>query len=126
MFAPSARNSRPWEFIVITDPEDRRKLGEMHPYCRAADASLVIIICGLPELSEFWQQDCGAVIQNILFQATDLGYGTCWCGIYPTDRTEPISKFLGRSHPVAAITVGLPAESPAAKGHFQKDKVTYL
>ena len=27
MHAPSARNSRPWDFVVITKPEDIRKVG---------------------------------------------------------------------------------------------------
>jgi nitroreductase len=32
MEAPSAHNRRPWEFIVITDKDDRQAIAEMSPY----------------------------------------------------------------------------------------------
>lgn len=124
MMAPSARNSRPWEFVVIRDAEARRKLAESHPYCKANDVPVVIVVCGFPDLSEFWQQDCGAAAQNILLTAADLGYGACWCGVHPTDRTEKVKAIIKRdSIPVMAITVGFAAESPDARGRYESGKV---
>ena len=77
-------------------------------------ASAAIVVCGRPDLQEgkcepYWPQDCGAAIENLLLQAKDLGYGTCWCGCYPTmDRVEKIQKILNtQSIPVSIVAVGV-------------------
>ena len=84
MMAPSAVNSRPWEFYVTDKREMLDKLMQAHPASKMLEtASLAIVVCGRPDLQpkhNFWQQDRGAAIENILLQALDLGYGTCWCG----------------------------------------------
>lgn len=128
MMAPSARNSRPWEFVVIRDPLIKRKIAENHPYCRANAANVLIAVCGIPSKSEFWQQDCGAAIENILLQVTELGHGACWCGVYPNqERTDAITRLLKvESVPVAVITIGVPDESPDAKGRYEAEKVKHL
>ena len=53
MCAPSACNSRPWEFVVVENAAMRQSLSAMHPYCRSLpDASLAILVCGAqPELA---------------------------------------------------------------------------
>lgn len=134
MMAPSARNIRPWEFFVVENPELKAKLRAAHPFSSMLEtASLAVVVCGRPEdqagkCQEYWPLDCGAAIENLLLQAAALGYGACWCGCYPAmDRVEAIRKVLGaQSIPVALIAVGVPDESPAAKGFYQADKVTWL
>ena len=90
MMAPSACNTRPWEFAVVENPEIRKQIMEISPYTKMLEtASLAIVVCARPDLQEgrgsgFFPQDCGAAIENLLLQATDLGYGTCWCGFYGT------------------------------------------
>ena len=135
MMAPSAKNTRPWEFFVVEDPARRAKLRQVHPSApMLGTASLAIVVCGLPEAQEgvasasYWPQDCGAAIENLLLQAAALGYGTCWCGCYPAmDRAEAVREVLGASSiPVALIAVGVPDEAPPAKGHYEPAKVTWL
>ena len=93
MMAPSARNTRPWEFVVLKSDEAKEKAVDIHPYAKhLKDASLGIIVCAKPsDIAEgYYPQDCGASIENILLEALELGYGTCWCGIYPREeRVEP-------------------------------------
>lgn len=131
MMAPSARNTRPWEFIVIKDAGVKEKIISVHPYAKhLRDASLGIVVCGRPDLSgddaeAFWPQDCGAAIENILLQALELGYGSCWCGIYPRqERTREVQSILGiTSIPVALITIGVADEAPAARGYYDETRV---
>ena len=90
MMAPSARNTRPWEFVVVENREVLNKFPDIQPYTRMMHtASLAIVVCGRPDLQQdgniFWPQDCGAAIENMLLQALELGYGTCWCGLYPAE-----------------------------------------
>ncbi len=134
MMAPSARNTRPWEFVVVEDRKVLDGLMAVHPYCgMLKTASLAIVVCGRPDLQEdggnpFWPEDCGAAIENLLLQAVELGYGTCWCGCYPAqDRAEAVQKALDvTSVPVAIVAVGKPDEAPAARGFFDKSRVKYL
>lgn len=134
MMAPSARNTRPWEFFVVTDRQVLDGIRKAHPYTQMlTQASAAIVVCGRPDLQEgicsaYWPQDCGAAIQNLLLQATALGYGTCWCGCYPSmDRVEAIQKLLHTdSIPVAVVAAGVPDESPSARGFFDPERVTYI
>ncbi len=135
MCAPSAVNSRPWEYVVVESADTRAALTRIQPYCRSLpEASLGIVVCGLPGAwpdapgEGFWPQDCGAAVENLLLEATGLGYGTCWCGLYPNrSYAEATAQLLGvTSTPVALVIVGKAAEEPTPKGHFDPAKVRYL
>ena len=106
MLAPSACNTRPWEFIVIKERAMLDKIRKTHPYTGMLEtASLAIVIVALPETQEsinnglpsnFYPQDCGAATQNILLQVVELGLGACWCGVYPKEeRIAEIRKIFG-------------------------------
>ena len=131
MSAPSARNSRPWEFVVVENADTRQRITQVHPYCRSLpDASLGIVVCGIPNTAgeDFWPQDCAAATENLLLQATELGYGTCWCGIYPDkERSLSFANLLGvTSTPMALIIIGIADESPARRGFLDQSRVRYL
>ncbi len=130
MMAPSARNSRPWTFVVVRDVIKKEELSVTNPYTKmVSSASCAIVVCGLPSLSEFWQQDCGAAIENMLLQAKDLGYGTCWCGLYPKgESVEHVKNVLhiDDAVPMALVALGIPAESPSLRGHYDKDRIRYV
>lgn len=132
MLAPSAVNSRPWEFVVTDKREILQRLTEAHPASKMLlTASWAIAVCGRPDLQpkhNFWQQDCAAATENILLAAADMGLGTCWCGCYPAEpRTSEVQKVLGvTSVPVALIAVGVPDEAPAQKGFYDPSRVTFL
>lgn len=134
MMAPSACNTRPWEFVVVESREVKGKIMQVMPYTQMlATAPVAIVICGRPDLQKnicegFWTHDCGADAQNILLAAKDLGYGTCWCGCYPlTQRVEDMQKVLSvNSIPFAVIAVGKADETPDARGFLDETRVTYL
>ena len=134
MMAPSACNTRPWEFFVVENPDTKAELRAVHPFAPMLEsASLAIVVCALPEAQEgrcagFWPLDCGAAVENLLLQAHALGYGTCWCGCWPLeDRAAAVRDVLrAKSVPVALIAVGEPDEDPPARGFYQADKVTWL
>ena len=134
MLAPSARNSRPWEFIAITCRETLDEIVRIHPYaqmCKTATAAIIVV--GLPQddgPSGYFAQDCGAATQNILLEAADMGLGTCWCGVFP--REERIGPFVElfkipeNKIPFCVIAVGYPDESPAPRGSYEDSKVTFI
>jgi Nitroreductase len=134
MMPPSACNSRPWEFVVVETPAIREKIANAHPYAKMLhNASLAIVVCALNDAQEgiatgFWPQDCGASVENLLLQAVGLGYGTCWCGLYPNEKIiQPMKDILGvQSMPVALVVIGEADEEPKARGFYDETKVKYL
>lgn len=125
--APSAQNSRPWEFIVVRDKERLSELSEARPYWKMLkQAPLCIVICANLEgykgsFKEFFIQDCSAATQNILVAAEGLGLGAVWLGCYPTkEGTQGVSSALNIPKdiiPFSVISIGHPAEH--AKPHPQ-------
>ena len=100
MAAPSARNTKPWEFYVIKDETTQQSLRDVSKNF-AFNSSLIIIVAGNTDKSmtkndnDFWIQDCSAAIENILLAATSLGIGSVWCGIYPVkERVEAVRKII--------------------------------
>jgi nitroreductase len=134
MLAPSACNTRPWEFIAITKREVLDEIARIHPYaqmCKTATAAVVIVATpqkGMPE--GYWPQDCGAAAEAILLTAVSLELGACWCGVYPKeDRLMDfyeLFKIDKPKVPFCVIAIGTPAESPAQRGFFEESKVTYI
>lgn len=134
MFAPSACNTRSWEFVVLKSDKAKQTAVNIHPYAKhLSDASIGIIVCARPELQSgisngFFPQDCGAAIQNILLQSLELGYGSCWCGIYPGENTVSQFKesFNLTSVPIALVVIGAADEAPPQRGFYDENKVTIL
>ena len=135
MMAPSARNSRPWEFIAITKRELLDEITRIHPYagmCKTATAAIVVV--AIPQPAEipvgYFPQDCAAATQNILLEAVSLGLGACWCGVYPKEeRMEGFRKLFNIREPKIpfnVIAIGIPAENPEIRGFFVEEKVTYV
>ena len=134
MLAPSACNTRPWEFYVVENPEVKARLSASHPYAKMLDtASASIVVCARPEAQEgicqgYWPLDCGAAVENLLLQAAGLGYGTCWCGCWPSQKVvDALRAVLDTvSVPVALISVGVPDEEPLCRGYYDPKKVTWV
>ena len=134
MPAPSACNSRPWEFVVLQSDKAREDALSIHPYAsHLRDASLGILVCADEKAQSgiakgFFPQDCGAAIENILLQSLELGYGSCWCGIYPNaERVQMFREKFGiDSTPIALVVIGKAEEKPACRGHYDESRVKIL
>ena len=134
MLAPSACNSRPWEFIAITKRDVLDEIARVHPYaqmCKTAAAAIIVV--ALPQTDRpigFFPQDCGAATQNILLEAAALGLGTCWCGVYPREeRIAEIAGLFGIQEPkipFCVIAIGVSDEKPEQRGFFEETKVKYI
>ena len=134
MLAPSACNSRPWEFIAITKREVLDDIVKLHPYasmCQTASAAIIVVAIPQSDRPEgYFPQDCGAATQNILLEAVNQGLGTCWCGVYP--REERIAairdyfKIPEPKIPFNVIAIGIPDEMPERRGFFEESKVRYI
>jgi len=133
MFAPSAGNQRPWEFIVVKNETRREQMSKAGPYSRpAAKAPLVILICGDSSREthkNYWPVDCSAATENMLLEATARNLGSVWLGVYPRqERMEYLSHLFQlpeHIHPFAMVCIGYANEKPAARGFYDPSRVSW-
>jgi nitroreductase len=132
MAAPSAMNCKPWEFVVVTDPEKLAQFRKRLIFGNR-NAPAAIVVCGNPSLSTnpaarlFWQQDCSAATENILIAAVGLGLGTVWVGVHPVaEFVRTVREIAGlprRVTPLGLIYVGYPAEEKFARTQYDETRV---
>ena len=132
MAAPSAMNRKPWEFVVMTDP-DRLAALRRRLVLGKFNAPLAIVVCADLKRAapgpakDFWVTDCSAATQNILLAATGLGLGSVWIGVYPIRAfMSLVARFLDlpkHVEPLAVVWVGHPAEQKPARTQYDKDRV---
>ncbi|HET8521616.1 MAG TPA: nitroreductase family protein [Thermomicrobiales bacterium] len=114
----SSRNSQPWQFVVITDKEELRKISEIRPpinWVARAPLAIAIVLDGENPGSEPFDE--GRVTERLLIaaRALGLGAGTAWFG---DDAQEQRAKeVLGipaerAAHSVVAIGYGTSAKDP--------------
>ena len=121
MHAPSARNRRPWHFIIIDDRDILKKITEIHPYARMlSEASHAIAVCGDEKLENgpgYYKLDCSAATQNILLAAHSMGLGAVWLGIEPrSERVKALNSLFGlpgHIQTLSVVSLGIPADIPS-------------
>lgn len=129
MAAPSAKNDRPWHFIVVQDRAKLDRLADFHPFAKMCyEAPLVIVVCADPAISEpYWPQDCAAATQNILLAGTALGLGTVWIGVHPrSERKGPIRQLFhipDDMEILSIVAIGYPAGQKSPRTQFDPDRV---
>jgi len=75
--AATARNFQPWEFIVVTDADTRKKLADLAEYGKfiAQSPACIAVFC---KDTKYYLEDGCAATQNILVAATAMGVKSCW------------------------------------------------
>lgn len=138
LLSPSGRNRKPWEFIVVQNPEVLKKLAQ----CRTAGAKMLenakaaIIVIGNPELTDVWTEDCSIAMCQMHLMADYLGIGSCWIqgrlreASNRRSTEDYIKELLAIPEPFkleALLSLGIPAQQ--AKEYtledLQMDKVHY-
>jgi nitroreductase len=128
-WAPSWANTQCWEFIVVKNPETKKKLSETlskgNPATDAVKtAPIVLVACakkgvsgykrGEPVTSkgDWYMFDMGLAIQNLTLAAHSLGLGTVNIGAF---NAEEVAKILGvpeNIEVVELIPLGYPEKIP--------------
>jgi nitroreductase len=105
LLSPTSRNREAWEFVVVTDKAVLSQLSVSKPGSAVmiAKAPLAIVVCGNPQLSDAWIEDCSIAAIIIQLTAHDLGLGSCWVHLRDRMFDEVIS-----SGEYVKTTLGLP------------------
>jgi len=112
--APTAINIQPWEFIVVTDAETRKKIADITDYGKfiAQAAACIAVFC---KETKYYLEDGCAATTNLLNAAHALGLGGCWVAGDKKPYCEQIRQLLGVPEGyllVSLNSIGYPAEKP--------------
>ncbi len=134
MSAPSSRDTRHFNFVIVNDEEVVKKLTEGLPYSKmllTAKHAIVVtsdlsVAHGGAE-TDYWIQDCSAAAQNILIAAQALGLGACWTAAHPrVERVSFVKEALGLPEtiaPLCVIAVGIPSGEEKPRDKFDASHV---
>jgi nitroreductase len=131
MLAPSANDSRPWEFVVVRDEALRMQLARTHSWSgMAAQAPAVFVMLGDERRSpRHWVEDTSAATENLLVQAAAMGLGAVWVAVYPEQsREEYVRQALGipaHLRVLCLVPVGHPASPKPPRDRFEEKRVHY-
>jgi nitroreductase len=129
MAAPSSRDRRPWQFIVVSDKTVLSDLGgKLKTASALTKANRAIIVCGDTLLSDnCWFLDCSAATQNILLAAESMGIGAVWLAVYPyADREAIVNEYFqlpGNIRALAIVSLGYPAGNHSPKNKFDRMRI---
>ena len=112
-WAPSSADSQPWEFIVVTDPEIKKRISRSFNIGRFLNEAPLAIALVVDRLrTALPVQDGTLAAYAILLAAHDLGLGACWInpnipGGIRKILSIPITKKL-----ITILAIGYPDEAP--------------
>ena len=98
LMAPTSKNARSWQFVVVEETEMLALLGQCKPnYATSvANAPLAIVVTADMTKSEAWIEDASVAASFMMLQAADLGLGSCWVEVRDRYREdgEPSEEYV--------------------------------
>ncbi len=105
--APSACNSQPWHFVVVDEPELKKRLCQkafrgiyfINAFCQTAPVIVAIVsekgkflarIGGMFRGTRYYLIDIGIAGEHFVLQAEELGLGTCWIGWFKESAVKKV------------------------------------
>ncbi|MFT4221456.1 nitroreductase family protein [Dysgonomonas sp.] len=128
MAAPSGKDTRPWQFLIINDRDILDKMAKELPTAKMlAEVPMAIVVCGDTVRSSYWYLDCSAATENILLAAEALDLGAVWTASYPyRDRMATVIKYTNMPAqvlPLVVIPIGYPKGNHSAKDKYDESKI---
>lgn len=80
LMAPTSKNSKSWQFVVVDDATLLQQLSVCRPMGSTliANAPLAIVVLSNPSQSDAWLEDASIASAFLQLQAEALGLGSCW------------------------------------------------
>ena len=126
--APSASNSQPWHYVVITEDEVRGEIARetydtimrFNKFTETAPV-LIVIVQEKPNLKsqigaslkkiEFPLIDIGISAEHFCLQAAELGLGTCMLGWFQPKNIKKLLRIPSKRSISLMISLGYPDET---------------
>lgn len=136
MYSPSARHTRGWEFMVVTNPQLIEKLGHIKAGAEhVLQAQAVIVV--MSEENDHWLEDASIVSAYIYLETTNQGLGTCWTHIHGSqtlegesceDKIKEMLSIEPDKRVLCLMPLGYPDEEkePHADEEYEEEKVRWV
>lgn len=123
--APSACNSQPWSFVLVTKPELVEEIARgtqqvgLNPTVPTARAFVVIVeeyakltpkLRGVWDTQAYANEDIGGAAVMFCLQAQELGLGTCLLGLFDRHRLHEMLDIPWDKRIPVILSVGYPAD----------------
>ncbi len=115
--APSSNNTQPWDFVLVTEPAELRKLSEVWHgggHVASSAATVALIVDGAAAGKGIVRFDLGQAAMSIMLAAADLGIGSCHSGIGDAELAQRLLGYPDDKTCVLLISLGYPAGRPLA------------
>jgi nitroreductase len=127
ILAPSAKNLQPCKFIIV---ESQKKKEELAKACLGQDfiaSASIIIVCVINEsLSKWTTLDAGIAIQQMVLQAQELEYGSCWIGALNQEEVKQVLNIPAHLKVVAVLPIGKTAIEPERRPRKSREEVFFF
>ena len=127
--APSAYNSQPWKFFVVSQKKKIEELRENKIFVQdfVYNSPVIIVCCADMEsypdrarenfnLKELAIADLSFASQNLVLRATELGIGTCYIGLLDKEKVKKVLNIPEKYIVPYAIIAGFSDEKPSFSG----------
>ena len=117
--APSASNSQPWDFVLVTDRADLVELAQVWRGARRIAGSAATIVLVAPMTDEarrgaLIEYDLGQATLQMAVTAADLGIGSGHAAIGDQDRLRALLDIPSDRRGAYLLALGYPADRPLA------------
>ncbi len=114
---PSARNTQPWDFVVVTGRAELTELARVSPSAGHVAGSVATIALVAPRLDnerrrEGVRYDLGQATMSMLIAAADLGIGSGHAGVADQELARRLLGFPADRFLAYLIALGSPAGRP--------------
>lgn len=135
--SPSWSNLQCWRFIVVSDPEIKKKLASSMPDSNPAKkavgekAPLVLVLCADPTESgdqdnkDYYLLDAGLAMQQLMLAAHEEGLGTCWVAWFDEKTAREACKVPEQYRIVALSPLGYPEKQPSTRPRKSMDDIVF-
>jgi len=129
-WAPTGANLQPWHFSVVTDPETRRRIGEVTRFLfikssHVEKAPVVIVLGFNTQKGKYGRYDVTLAGGNMMTMATNLGLGTCWIGAFDESKVKEILEIPENIEVIGLITLGYPGENAEVPPRVELEKIVH-
>ena len=129
-WAPTGANLQPWHFIVVTDAETRKRIGEVARFffiksSHVEKAPVVLALGFDTRKGKYGRYDVTLAGGNMMTMATSLGLGTCWIGAFDEKKVKEILEVPENIEVIGLITMGYPEEKAEIPPRIELEKIVH-
>ncbi len=135
--APSAGNLQPWKFLVVTNPEGRKKIAEscFQQYWMQSAPVHIIICAELNKMNRFYGvrgerlysvQSCAVAAENMLLEAVNQGLAGSFISAFDEEMIKRHFKMPDFARPQVVLTIGFAGEEVPSPPKYTLNDVVHV